>query len=76
MDKSDLQPHEQRLIDERDQLSERVDRLHAFISTGKAKALGQPHHSLLGAQYAVMASYRDILSLRIDLMLDRQTPTA
>lgn len=81
-----LVPWQQRIVEERDQLRERSEKLEIFIYSGKARALGEPHTSLLYQQYAVMQLYREVLDRRIALFVevdpfnrppeDPQTPAA
>ena len=57
--------HQQRVIDERDDLAIKVDRLHAFLGTDTYAGLDVAERGRLDRQLAVMVIYRDILNERI-----------
>lgn len=61
-----LKPHEQRVVTERDQLSEKHDRLFEFLQTDTFNGLRTYDQLLLTKQLTVMAAYRDILDQRIE----------
>ena len=55
-----------RLFDERDQLSERIEKLKEFIRSGKVYEIDEVQQVLLYAQLPAMRTYLDILNQRID----------
>lgn len=61
-------PHQDRVLDELDQLSERMAKLRAFVDAPHFATLVAPRErDLLVAQLAAMAAYRTILDLRVGL---------
>lgn len=60
-----LKPHEQRVVEEHDQLSHRIVKLYAFMGSEAFKELPAESRLLLTAQLNVMMAYRDILVARI-----------
>ena len=63
----ELQPHEQRVIEEKDQLKERLDKLLAFLQKGKPSFIDDKNWALLNEQYDAMNWYYTILGSRIEL---------
>ena len=65
MTTKELKPHEQRVVEEKDQLKERLDKLIEFLQKG------QPEHNknwtLLNEQADAMNRYYTILMSRIEL---------
>ena len=62
-----MQPHQQRVIDEKDQLGEKLEKLLAFLSTDIYKSLPQREQELLYFQSQVMEDYYEVLQERIEL---------
>jgi hypothetical protein len=61
-----MQPHQQRVVDEKKELDEKLDRLKAFIDTNPTfKTLHEDERGRLNRQFDVMAEYSSILSQRI-----------
>lgn len=61
-----MQPHQQRVVDEKKDLDEKLDKLKAFIETSPIfKSLPIDERDRLGRQFDVMAEYSSILSQRI-----------
>jgi hypothetical protein len=61
-----MQPHQQRVVDEKKELDEKLDKLKAFIETSSIfKSLPVDERDRLGRQFDVMAEYSSILSQRI-----------
>lgn len=61
-----MQPHQQRVVDEKKQLDERLDKLKAFIQENPIfKTLHEDERGRLGRQFDVMAEYSRILGQRI-----------
>lgn len=56
-----------RLRIERDELAAKVDKLAAFLDSGKICQSGEAHHALLVAQLPHMRAYLDVLNQRIEL---------
>lgn len=63
---SDLKPHEQRVVQERDDLDWRLGNLIAFFKHPTFKMLPGADRALLKEQAEVMADYSRILSKRIE----------
>lgn len=61
-----MQPHQQRVVDEKTALDEKLDKLKAFIETNPTfNSLPDDERGRLGKQFDVMAEYSSILSQRI-----------
>ena len=60
-----LRDYEQRLIDERQELQIKLEKLTEFISSGKIDKVNTYEQGLLRRQEVVMAGYLDILSKRV-----------
>jgi hypothetical protein len=61
-----MQPHQQRVVDEKKELDDKLDKLKAFIETSPVfKSLHADERGRLGRQFDVMAEYSSILSQRI-----------
>lgn len=60
-----LQPHQQRVVDERAELDSKLSKLNAFIDSATFNALDADEQNLLKQQAATMAMYSDILTDRI-----------
>lgn len=61
----ELQPHEQRVLDEQSELCEKIIKLADFISKPKPSFIDDDQWFLLNMQLSAMAMYRDILAQRI-----------
>jgi hypothetical protein len=62
---SPLPPHQERVIKERAELSEKVLKLKVFLMGTFLPTLPQPEQERLGKQYTHMKAYLDILDERI-----------
>lgn len=62
-----LQPHQQRVVDEKTELDEKRDKLSIFFDSDIYNGLDEENKSLLRIQHGVMTQYSDILSKRIGL---------
>lgn len=62
---SDLQPHQQRVIDEYAELTTRLGKLVTFIKSDMAKSLPATEYILLVKQCCAMEMYEGILAERI-----------
>jgi hypothetical protein len=61
-----MQPHQQRVVDEKKELDEKLDKLKSFIETSQIfSGLPSDERKRLGRQFDVMAEYSSILSQRI-----------
>lgn len=62
-------PHELRVLQERAELFEKIEKLHAFISSDASSvaAIGRDQRSLLIEQCEAMTRYEFILDRRINL---------
>lgn len=63
---SALLPHQQRVIDEKAELDERVAKLRTFLDTEICRSLDPLEQQRLGRQETAMARYSEILAERID----------
>jgi hypothetical protein len=62
----DMQPHQERVVAERNELSERIEKLAAFFETDLFSSLPTAEARRLCRQYGHMKSYLDILDERIE----------
>ncbi|EMQ4857230.1 hypothetical protein AAIB78_001863 [Morganella morganii] len=61
-----MQPHQQRVVDEKADLEDKVTKLNAFIASSLVFTdLDATQQGLLMAQVGAMNSYLEILNLRI-----------
>lgn len=61
-----MQPHQQRVVDEKKDLDDKLDKLKAFIETNPVfKTLHEDERGRLNRQFDVMAEYSGILGQRI-----------
>lgn len=61
-----MQPHQQRVVDEVNELSDKHDKLIAFIESNQTfQGLESQEQTLLRAQVGAMRAYLEILNLRI-----------
>lgn len=62
-----LQPHQQRVVDEKADLDDRRQKLQAFLlADPRAVAMDEAEKSRMERQYAAMSLYSDVLAERID----------
>lgn len=62
-----IQPHEQRVIDEKTQLKDKLDKLLGFLQKGQLSSIDDKNWALLNEQYDAMNWYYTILVSRIEL---------
>ena len=62
-----LKPHEQRVVDEKIELKDKVLKLEDFLLKGKPSFIDEHNWNLLERQLKVMVTYLDILEERISL---------
>ena len=64
----EYQPHQQRVVDEKVELDERLSKLEAFILDNPIyKGLDEENRALMEKQREVMSKYSNILDKRISL---------
>ena len=61
----ELQQHELRVLKEKDDLREKIDKLDEFLSSEKSDGIGANQQGLLLAQAFAMKAYFTVLELRI-----------
>ena len=62
-----MQPHEQRVVDEKNELGEKLEKLVAFLQTDFYKTLTEKEQELLYFQSQAMEDYYEVLQQRIEL---------
>ncbi len=62
---AELKPHEQRVIDEADDLEAKLESLRSFLGTDTFNNLYWEERTLLTRQLAFMESYLEVLDCRI-----------
>ncbi|WP_171494611.1 crAss001_48 related protein [Acinetobacter junii] len=67
MSNKELQPHEQRVVEEKEQLGDRLSKLREFLTKGQPTFIDDKNWKLLKAQFEAMSQYYTILLARIDL---------
>ena len=67
MSNKELQPHEQRVVEEKEQLGERLDKLRDFLQKGQPSFIDDEQWALLQEQQKHMDAYNDVLVKRITL---------
>ena len=66
-----LQAHERRVLEEHEQISNKLQKLDTFINRSTSfKSLQEVEQGLLKDQYEAMIAYRNILDKRIALFQD------
>ena len=65
-----MKPHQQRVVDERNDLDVKREKLHDFLHTDTYAKLDDGERGTLQAQYIVMGNYSDILQIRIEIFQD------
>ena len=61
-----MQPHQQRVINEKIELDKNREKLRKFLYTDVYANLNDGERGSLQAQYIVMGHYSDILQMRIE----------
>ncbi len=59
-----MQPHEERVVVEQNELFEKVTKLNEFMLTDLFKTLSDKDKGLLAAQFGYMCSYLAVLQMR------------
>lgn len=66
-----MEPFEERLNEERKELSERITKLEKFLDTVViGQNMTQRHYRMLQTQYDIMMAYEQILFMRIEDLED------
>ena len=60
-----MQPHQQRVVEERVELDNKMDKLSKFLDTNTYYNLSEGEKGRLVEQLGVMNQYRDVLDRRI-----------
>lgn len=60
-------PHQQRVVDEAKELSDKISKLAFFLASDKAAAISPTERTLMGAQLKAMQEYSVCLQARIRL---------
>jgi len=61
-----LEPHQQRVVTEKEELDEKISKLSAFLETDMFSKLKHKDAELLSKQIIIMSKYSTILKERID----------
>jgi hypothetical protein len=61
-----MQPHQQRVVDEKDELEIKYNALGVFVNSELFASLPDEERARMNKQYAIMGDYIDVLSERID----------
>lgn len=61
-----MQPHQQRVVQEKAELDEKIEKLEAFIQSEKFKVVDSEDSFLLNQQLAYMLAYSNTLQMRIE----------
>lgn len=62
-----MEEYQQRVVDEKNELSERLEKLRTFINSERFLAISYKERNLLKNQRVVMQEYLEILIQRIEL---------
>lgn len=62
---STLQPHQQRVVDEKRELDGRIEKLNAFFRTSAFHGLDDAEQRRLSRQAGIMMQYSNVLAERI-----------
>lgn len=65
-----MKPHEQRVVDEKQALDEKIEKLTAFTKTDLCMALPFHERTLLHKQLQIMKDYSIVLDQRISLFTE------
>ena len=60
-----MQPHQQRVVDEKAELSEKLSKLESFIGGAIYAGLPAAEQTRISRQYLIMQLYEQVLSERI-----------
>lgn len=65
-----LAPHQQRVVDERQELEDRINKLRAFIPTDLCMSLPFAERARLARQLKIMLEYSEVLAERIEAFVE------
>ena len=65
-----MQPHQQRVVDEKAELDGRREKLRTFLMGEMVKTLPPDEHERLSRQYSIMVQYSVVLRERIEAFKD------
>ncbi len=65
-----MQPHQQRVVEEKNELFEKITTLQGFLLSQMFQKLSTNEQNLLKMQYATMVQYSEILGMRIETFND------
>lgn len=60
-----MQPHQQRVVDEKNEISDKTSKLESFLGTALYASLPTPEQTRLSRQFLIMQLYEQVLSERI-----------
>lgn len=66
-----LQPYQQRVVDEYNELCNKLNKLQEFINKPQPMFIDDLNWDLLKQQYGIMSAYATLLSKRIDLFKEQ-----
>lgn len=64
-----LQPHQQRVVNEKQELDKNLDKLTAFINSNNFTTVDQDERRRLVKQESIMREYSDVLAERIEAFI-------
>ena len=67
-----IQPHQERMLEEQDELQERMRKLLRFSESSAHDKLPKVEQALLACQYSAMKNYSTVLDYRIELFEDAE----
>ena len=69
----ELQPHQQRVVEEKFQLDDKIQKLEAFLASDKVQHVDGHEITLLGSQLQAMKTYSAFLNARIQYWKSKTT---
>lgn len=61
-----MKPHEQRVVEEYNELVDKINKLRTFLEQDRPEFVAELQWDLMVQQYGLMAGYARVLSARID----------
>lgn len=61
-----LAPHQARVVDEKNELDDKLGKLEGFLATDLFRGLPDEDRDLLVAQFGLMQAYSEVLAQRIE----------
>lgn len=71
-----LEAYQQRVVDEKQELDSKLDKLRAFLKTDTALGMPFLDRNLMVEQERVMTKYSDVLAERINRFFERGDPVS